>query len=592
VAASVLVVSWSEATASPQVARAAAALSAAGWTSRLARPGLELWSRGEGAPIIAEPGAGLIVIGDCWRRGSLQRVHGDLGVAAPGPMTVRAQRFAEATWGGYLAFFAGGNGWRVLRDPSGALDALTWRRGPLALAATDLASVPAILLPADLALDWDAIADLLRRPAGATFRSPLHGIETVSPGAVRMLGGGEAESVFWRPDRVAQAAEPPDPTEALRASVELAVGAALAGSGTVLIEVSGGFDSAVVATTAARLGGGRRLAAFHLSGDRPEADERAWAESACRRAGLGLFTASLEVPALCARDFEELAGGARPAINALDLCRDRRTVEAAEKTGAIVLVTGKGGDAVFFQPPTAEILSDLVAARGVRGWREPLALGLARRLRRSVWSVGVEALRALRPRSGEEPISPLLGPRARAEPIAAAHPWLESLDALPPARRQQLRGLVINQIARGTTRYGRRLEVRHPLLSQPVMEAALAIPVWRLACDGRERGLARDLFADRLPPEILARQSKGELAAYYAQTVASNLGFLRPYLLDGCLCDARVLDRVRLEAALEPDALIRDGDPVLILSAVAIEAFARHWQVRAPDHPRDARWRS
>jgi asparagine synthase (glutamine-hydrolysing) len=150
----------------------------------------------------------------------------------------------------------------------------------------------------------------------------------------------------------------------------------------------------------------------------------------------------------------------------------------------------------------------------------------------------------------------------------------------------------MTQIARGTTRYGRRMDVRHPLLSQPVMEAALSIPIWGLAREGRERGLARDLFADRVPREILERRSKGELSAYYARTVAANLGFLKPWLLDGCLCEAGVLARAELEAALEPDALIQAADPVLILSAAAVEAFVRHWQGRAPDHPPWARSRN
>jgi asparagine synthase (glutamine-hydrolysing) len=361
------------------------------------------------------------------------------------------------------------------------------------------------------------------------------------------------------------------------------------GRGPSLLEVSGGFDSAVVAATAVRLAPGQRLSAFNLHGDRPEADERRWAEIICRQGGLEPCTASLDVPTLTAPDFDELAHGARPALNAIDLSRDRLTVEAAEATGAERLVTGKGGDAVFFQHPTAEILSDLVASRGWRGWCDPFAPRLARRLRRSVWSVGVEAFQALRRAVDDAPFSPLLGPRAWAIPPAAAHPWLEGIQDLPPARRYQLHGLVMTQIARGVTRYGGRLEVHHPLLSQPVMEAALRIPVWRLARDGRERGLARDLFADRVPREILARRSKGEMGAHFAKTVAANLAFLRPYLLDGCLCDAGVLDRRALEAALTPEALIQSTDSVLILSAAAMEAFVRYWQARAPDHPRNAR---
>jgi len=125
--------------------------------------------------------------------------------------------------------------------------------------------------------------------------------------------------------------------------------------------------------------------------------------------------------------------------------------------------------------------------------------------------------------------------------------------------------------------------VVHPLMAQPVLEAALAIPTWELARGGRDRGLERALFADRVPPEILNRQSKAEMSSFYARTVAANLPFLRGYLLDGCLCDAEVLDRVALERALREDALIQAPDSTAVLSAAAIEAWIRHWQARVPD---------
>jgi asparagine synthase (glutamine-hydrolysing) len=64
------------------------------------------------------------------------------------------------------------------------------------------------------------------------------------------------------------------------------------------------------------------------------------------------------------------------------------------------------------------------------------------------------------------------------------------IDELPPGKQRQIQGIVATFNVRGVTRYGREMAVRHPLLSQPVIEASLGLPTWRLAPGGRERGLS------------------------------------------------------------------------------------------------------
>jgi asparagine synthase (glutamine-hydrolysing) len=148
-----------------------------------------------------------------------------------------------------------------------------------------------------------------------------------------------------------------------------------------------------------------------------------------------------------------------------------------------------------------------------------------------------------------------------------------------------VQAILHNQLRRGVNPVVEAADLIHPLLSQPVLEAVLPIATWDLVRGGRERGLARAVFADRVPEAILARRSKGQLSAYFAKLVASNLDFLRPHLIDGCLADAGVLDRRALEAALTEDALIWQADAVDLLNAAAVESWVRHWQRLAPDSP-------
>jgi asparagine synthase (glutamine-hydrolysing) len=142
--------------------------------------------------------------------------------------------------------------------------------------------------------------------------------------------------------------------------------------------------------------------------------------------------------------------------------------------------------------------------------------------------------------------------------------------------------LALTQLHRGATRYGRRLEVVHPLLAQPVLELCLSLGVWVLTRGGRDRALARAAFADRVPAAVLARRSKGELTSLYTRTVAASLPFLREHLLEGCLVSAGILDAPALAAMLDPDVLIRRADAAEVLSAAAIESWARRWMTARP----------
>ena len=120
----------------------------------------------------------------------------------------------------------------------------------------------------------------------------------------------------------------------------------------------------------------------------------------------------------------------------------------------------------------------------------------------------------------------------------------------------------------------------HPLMAQPLVEWALRTPVPVLVPNGRERGLARDAFADRLPASVATRRGKGDYAAYFNQQAARNLPFLRDYLLDGRLAAQGVIDRPDLEGRLDEDVLRWQGGASEILALVSLEAWVRRWERR------------
>jgi len=138
------------------------------------------------------------------------------------------------------------------------------------------------------------------------------------------------------------------------------------------------------------------------------------------------------------------------------------------------------------------------------------------------------------------------------------HPWLDDLPNVPPAKAIQMSALAFCLTLQGPALRSRLGPCVNPLLSQPVMEAGLAMSTVDLTWGGRDRAAARAAFAAVLPPSILDRRSKGELGAYYGGAVAAHLAFLRDYLLGGALAEAGLVDP-GLGDAPPPDAELWAG---------------------------------
>lgn len=566
-----------------------------GWASSWRGEGLVVWLRPERPAPLTEPGppGAAILVG---RLAGAGRACGDPGTErAVASARARAGTLCRSGWGAYVALLRdpAGADWRIFRDPSGAVEAYTWTLGEVGVCASGVDGLPPGLLPARLSLDWSVIADLIRSPAARAGQPALRGIEWVAPGDLQAFGAASATALaVWRPahwvsDRELDEA---DWRDRLRATLAETVDGLVRPHRRVLTEASGGLDSSLVNGAIGRLGlAGRVAAALHYAGDRSEAEEQHWADAVCDLWGLPLLRIERGIVAIDPeQDFAELCRDVRPPFGALDPVRDRDTAARLRETGAEALVTGKGGDAVFFQMPTVQVVADLWRAKGRAAVRHPANAEVARWLRRSVWSVWREALQG----AAGAPATTAAAFAGRALydlPAGPPHPWLARLDLVPPAKRIQIQALVAGQAGGGPHRRGRAAEVAHPLLAQPMMELCLSIPSWRLVEGGRDRALARRAFTGWAPEAVLQRRSKGALTSLYCRRVAAGADALRAHLLDGVLARAGLLDAARMEAALAPDQLMRRLDGVDLVAMAALESWVRYWQGRvadAPDAPR------
>jgi asparagine synthase (glutamine-hydrolysing) len=484
----------------------------------------------------------------------------------------------DHAWGAYAAVICSrqGPGPTILSDPSGGLPVFAWVRDAVTLVGSEAPEGEAA--PADLAIDWPRLAEILTDRAQACGPPPLRGLTWVEPGCCRHGEGAGVRTVLWSPARVVRGARTVPSEAQFRGGLDATLAALALNAGIILCEVSGGLDSAVVAGSLAAIGR-PPVRAVNFYRDQAEGDERAYARDVAGRTGTPLVEVRRGPLTLDVARLMATAGSVRPNFEALDFVYDDLLCQQIAAAHADTLFTGHGGDVVFYQLGAAEIAADLLRGVPCEGSRLARLADIARRTRRSVWSLAWEGLRG-RPGQGSPKhlrATRIFGPVRPARP---SHPWLQDLAGLTPAKRAQVGGLAISQGVFSRTRRGDLARLAHPLLSQPVVELCLAIPAPLLSSGEGERSLARRVFADRLPESVINRRSKGEVSVFLGQSVAASAGFLRPFLLDGRLAAQGLLDRSALEELLTAEALIWRDAYGEILAATVLEAWVRHWEGR------------
>lgn len=521
------------------------------------------------------------LVGDLFRRAD-HRPAADL-ISQPGDVIAQCAAIASAYWGRYAAIWPRKGDLAAFRDPTGAHAVLRWRAGGASLVASEVPAGLGDLAP-ELALDWHAIARRLASPSTAAGELAVTGLEAATPG-VLLPYGPCAGRIVWSPAQFARR-ETPDleaAKAAFRAHVDGCVGAYAARGAPILAEVSGGLDSAIVASALVQAPHARVRAWTHFHALDVEGDERGYAQAVAERLGVLLTVIRKPEQTFSATGLAEIPTGLWPSANGLDTQYDKALAKLCADVGAAAILTGQGGDAVFFQPPTPLAAADLWGrGLGLAGWTDAIA-AIGRWTRRSAWSVASVALRARFGLAQSPEPAPAAFVSAEARALAGrprCHPWLKDLRGVAPAKRLQIQGLIYAQGYLGASRRGRVADIIHPLLSQPIVELGLSIPIADLTRGGESRALARAAFRDRLPDVVAERRSKGDVTAYYGRMIARSLEVIRPYLLRGRLAAAGLLAGPVLDAMLREEHLIWRGGYGDLLELIALEAWVRHWRER------------
>ncbi|GAA0308479.1 lasso peptide isopeptide bond-forming cyclase [Sphingomonas oligophenolica] len=524
-----------------------------------------------------------VVIGPVFERGA-DRPLRDLSPDVQSSISTSAgQSLIDHDWGGYVAILATApNAVAIVRAPFGDLPCYWVRRDGGFAAASDLDLLS--LVNRRPSVEAEALARYLAQPDHLSGETCLRDVREVRGGERLCLASGSvpATDALWSPWTFVQHAPPAIATREeavsrLRDSVNLSVAARTAGHDRSLLLLSGGIDSSIVAASLARAG--RDFACLTLvSGDRI-GDERAYAAMVARACRVPLIVGHRDIAGI---DLHHSASAeqARPASRAFLQESSRLARDAARESGATILIDGGAGDSVFYGYLAVAPLVDLWRREGLSSTaREHFAamasLSGTSRLRLAARTL----LRSLRPAAASRPDElTFLSPAARA---AAAdrvqHPWMATPPDAWPGEASYVAGLPPVQGYMESADPRGQLPSLSPLGSQPIIETCLKVPTWLWFEQWNSRALVRRAFADRLPPEVIARRSKGTPAGFMGEVFEARRAEIREMLMGGALADAGLLDRAALALHLAAEAPLRDFSFVRIMALVDAEAWMRSW---------------
>ena len=511
----------------------------------------------------------------------------------------RGRWLIDNSWGNYVAFAhdrADGSNW-VLKDPTGTLPCLrTEFRGVTIFFSRTADCVELNLLR--FTVNERFLNAHLVTGSSLQNQSALNEISPVRRGECvqfETIGGvwRSSRHSYWSPLQFPGAdelIEDPDlAARAMRASIISATSTWTRLHPSMLLRLSGGLDSSIIAGCLKEAPNKSRFVAYTYFSPRGRSDERPWAKLAAQHAGCE----HIEYPITPAEMDLRLALSmqASPEPSPLLAYLQRTTVEQplAAQSGATAIFNGEGGDSGFCSDSVAYAVPDFIRNHGIAPGIFRLASQVALLTEKSSWSVLASALRRhmsssdiLMPRERILAASQLVSADVRQAFQSSEsffHPWFQGERGVPWDKVRRLGTLISSpeyyNVGARSDEFAP--EIISPLYAQPVIELLLRIPIYTHFNGGRDRGLARDAFTHEVPEPILRRLWKDRAPGFHEELLERHRLFLKETLLEGVLTRSGLLDRRMLEEALSSGptkSLVYPGELFRHLDS---ELWARHW---------------
>lgn len=588
------------------------------WQPALLRHGITIFTREPHVAFLdAYPLAGKtgVVLGTLFRqdndsRLSPQAVAEDINFA-DACLRSRGEHLTKTCWGTYVALLSHPQtgDWSIARDCSGMIPCYYTTARGVTIAFSDIRDLDLLSDIRDqngpllrFEVNWRYIIGFLASTQMQIRDTGLKGVHELLAGeSLESTSGPQNVRALWNPIPIAEhdSSIQIDIGDACRVLRETAQSCIRAWAGTghrILHSLSGGFDSSLVLSLLKAAPGPPKVLCVNRFASGPGEDERGYSRTAAQWAQVDLLELPWDNKALALDDnCLRLPRTAKPALPHLFNGMDAAIYNQIGATyGYDTIWTGQGGDHLFMSWGSDLGPTDCLQHHGLMSSRMVTTLAETSRLTRKSLihltrltirrNIHVFAHKIL----SDDPffawVNLLPDTRFLTQSLLPPdlvvyiqHPWAARSAVVSPGKRHQLL-LLAEVLNRHRPLYGLQgVQEFHPLLSQPLIEACLRIPIYLLLTGGKNRGLARLAFKDCLPPKILSRQGKGQTTHFTLRLLQRNLPFLTELLFDGALLRQGIVDRDTLEPVLRPDAPIDGFTTSSLFACLAAEIWLQGW---------------
>jgi asparagine synthase (glutamine-hydrolysing) len=497
----------------------------------------------------------------------------------------QGEQLIDDFWGGYVAVLPSedARSVSVVRSPFGDLPCYYVETSDAVILASD---IPLLIAATDLrpVVEWQALTRHLIASNVPRSETCLSGIRELRGGQRLTIDADQiAVSEMWSAWICAksQFSTRAEAADHLRRSV-LDSTAAVAGQfDRIVLKLSGGVDSSIVAAALARAPA--TFSCVTLVTKNPSGDERRYARLVAEA-----FSAPLQEtyrdPAHVDLTRSASAHEPRPTVRSFLQESDRICRTAAAESGAGAIFDGGGGDNVFCSLRSAAPVADSLLSEHPEAGFLQTAKSVARLAQASVWTVGKSALAKAwfkSPAFQWKGDTRFLSRQSQSMVQAAVkHPWLEAPGDALPGKAAQIALFVRAQCYVEGLDPLAPYQLVAPLVTQPVVETCCRAPSWMWFDGGRDRAIARAAFCEELPAEVIWRRSKGTPESFMAELYEANRPIIRELLSEGLLAANDIIDRDALAAELRHSGPVRGSNYVRVMQLLDAEVWARSWSLR------------
>ncbi len=493
----------------------------------------------------------------------------------------------DSYWGRYLLITTDDKGITIYRDPQG-LTPLFYMpiEGGYIFASRISFLYDALDKKPDL--NWNYLSSFIAGNHALTAVTPFMDVQEVLPGCSTTLSIGKEPliSQFWDPTLYASPYKEDDSIfeEKLFDTVGHCSQAWIKGCTNIKVQLSGGLDSSSLVAIMKSNSPNMPMHAYNMYHSTiGSSDERAFAQDVAALYGvpISFLDSSNDLPFNQA--FLEVRFD-RPAAGKLSTKLSKElTCGRGEE-----MISGQGGDHLFFAGAPIEMVLDYYFDKGLRGILNKVQ-DLAAFHRMPFLQVFKRVMQLY--------VQHKRGSLEHVQLLNTTQPWIKdsfkehidesifkpyfwkSLGSLPPGKAKQILAVL------SATLYidnGQALEKKrelYPLLAQPVVELALSIPSYKSLKNGYDRFMYRNAMDRYTKGKFIWRKSKGESSGSIILGLRKNFEQVRTLLLEGSFAQLGYVDTDLLDNALRQ---VKHGNiqPLWpILNLYAVEQWLYSWKL-------------